>query len=89
MLASALPVSIKALFLLIVPLTSPSTVSLKPSPSVSKKLSAIPSPLASVPPASTTSGTPSLSESKSFASGIPSPSVSGFVMLFPFVAPVT
>ena len=40
----------------------------------------------SVPPASTISGIPSLSESKSCVSGIPSPSVSGFVIAFP---PVT
>ena len=44
---------------------SPSTISLKPSLSTSIKLSALPSPFTSVPPASTISAIPSLSASKS------------------------
>jgi len=52
-------------------------------------LSTLPSPLMSVPPASTISGIPSLSESKSRVSGIPSPSESGFEILFPLAPPVT
>ena len=55
---------------------SPSITSLKPSLSVSLKLSALPSPLESVPPASITSGIPSLSASKSRKSNIWSPSES-------------
>ena len=51
-------------------------MSLKPSLSVSIKPSAIPSPLVSVPPASITSGIPSLSASKSKRSNIPSSSLS-------------
>jgi len=70
----SVPVSINALFVFApavsVPLVkafvgSPSTTSLNPSLSASTKLSALPSPLASVPPASTTSAIPSLSASKS------------------------
>ena len=55
---------------------SPSRTSLNPSLSASIKSSALPSPFASVPPASITSGIPSLSASKSKLSLIPSPSVS-------------
>ena len=66
------PVTINAFALLLVPLTLPSTASSKPSLSMSffsvpsaLIVSTKPFPSSSTPPASTKSGIPSLSESKS------------------------
>ena len=58
------------------PVLLPSTFWLRPSPSVSLNESISPSPFASTPPASTTSGIPSLSLSRSRMLMMPSRSIS-------------